>query len=345
LDTGGFVKPAKLTVGDFLRRWLCDYAATNVRPRTLEGYRAVVEGHLVPALGSFPLSRLQASHLQAYYGDKLSNGRHDGLPGGLSARSVLHHHRILSEALSHAVRWGLIGRNVALAVDPPRAVNHEIRPLDADAVRTFLEAADSSMYYPLFHLDIYTGLRRSEILGLRWRDVDLDMATVSVVQVLHRLKDGRFVFQEPKTVKSRRQVSLSPAAVLALRAYRQRREAECALLGEPLSEERLVFCHPDGTPMRPDNVSRAFARISHKAGLQGARFHDLRHTHATLMLKQGVHPKIVQERLGHATIAVTLDTYSHVLPGLQEQAALRFEEELARERDTASVAGIPKGVH
>jgi len=339
VDSGGFVRPSKLTLGEFLRQWLRDYAATNVRPRTLEGYQGVIDRHLIPSLGAVLLVQLQPSHIQPYYSTALNSGGKDQKGGGLSARSVLHHHRILSEALSHAVKWGVLTRNVALAVDPPRPAKKEMHPMDSDAVRMFLSSAKGSMYFPLFHLATYTGLRRSEILGLRWKDVDLDMAVASVVQVLHRLKDGRFILQEPKTAKSRRQVSLGPAAVLALRNYRERRQAERIIAGRPLSQDDLMFCHLDGSPIRPDNVSRAFSRIARKTGISGVRFHDLRHTHATLMLKQGIHPKIVQERLGHATIAVTLDTYSHVLPGLQEQAALRFEQELAQARPADAVAG------
>ena len=338
VDTGRYVKPTKTTVAEFLRQWLRDYVATNVRPRTAEGYQMVVEHHLIPSLGNVALAQLQPSHLQEHYAKALKEGRIDGKEGGLSARSVLHHHRILSEALSHAVRWGLVGRNVAQAVNPPRPEHREMQTLDNDGVRNLLEAARNTVYYPLLHLAIYTGLRRSEILGLRWKDVDLDMATLSVVQVLHHLRDGRTVFQEPKTAKGRRMVALSPMAVLALRGHRERQEAERLLLGIPLASEASVFSHPDGSPFLPDSVTHAFAKIARRAGLQGIRLHDLRHTHASLMLRQGVHPKIVSERLGHSTISITLDTYSHVLPGLQEAAAQRFDDDIAERQPTETTA-------
>ncbi len=227
------------------------------------------------------------------------------------------------------MKWGLVGRNVAQAVDPPRPVHSEMSTLDSERVRRFLEAARATVYYPMWHLDVFTGLRRSELLGLRWKDIDLDMAALSVVQVIHRLRDGRIIFQEPKTQKGRRQVALGPSAVLGLRAHRDCQQALRAALGAPLGDEDLVFSKPDGSPFLPDTVTHAFRRIADRVGLKGVRLHDLRHTHASLMLRQGVHPKIVQERLGHSTIAVTLDTYSHVTPGLQEAAALKFEEELA----------------
>lgn len=329
IDTGGFVNPAKATVAEFLRQWLRDYVSTNVRAATSEGYRIMIGCHLVPNLGAIPLSQLQPSHIQEYYAKALKMGRRDGR-GGLSARTVLHHHRVLSEALSHAVKWGLVVRNVAQAVDPPRPVNHEMQSLDNDGVQRLLAAARVTMYFPLIHLAIYTGLRRSELLGLRWKDVDLDMATLSVVQVMHCLPGARIVFQEPKTAKGRRMVALSPSAVLALRAYSETVEADLSLLGIPLVGERLVFSNLNGSPLLPNSVTHAFAKIVRRAGLNGIRLHDLRHTHASLMLRQGVHPKIVSERLGHSSISITLDTYSHVLPGLQEAAALRFDEGLAR---------------
>jgi integrase len=186
------------------------------------------------------------------------------------------------------------------------------------------------MYHPLIHLAVYTGMRRSELLGLRWRDVDLDMATLSITQVMHHLNDGRIIFQEPKSQKGKRQIALSPSAVLALRDHKQQQELGRLLTGVPLKPDDLVFSHPDGSPLLPNSVTHAFIKVIRRAGLNGIRLHDLRHTHATLMLRQGIHPKIVQERLGHATISITLDTYSHVTPGLQQAAALRFEEGLLK---------------
>lgn len=338
LETGQWVKPEHLTVGDFLERWLKDYAFTHVRPRTFTRYKTIIERHIIPALGRILLTQLTAAHVQECYAKWLQEGRMDGKGSGLSAKTVLQHHRVLSQALSHAVKWNLLARNVAQAVEPPRPVVKALRVLDGRAVQAFLEACKGTVYFPLFHLDIYTGLRRSELLGLRWRDVNLDMACLSVVQSMHRLAGGKVVFLEPKTARGRRQVALSPNPVLALRSYRETQEAMCADLGRTFSDNDLVFCNPDGAPFHPDTVSRAFQRIARNAGFDGVRLHDLRHTHATLMLQQGVHPKIVQERLGHATIAVTLDIYSHVLPGLQEAAALQFEEGLTGVKKSANHA-------
>jgi len=189
VERGTFIKPTRIMVGDYLEQWLRDYVSTNVRPRTAEDYTSKIRGHIIPGLGRIPLIELQPPHLQAFYGEKQQTGRMDG-KGGLSARTVLHFHRILSEALEHAVRMGIVGRNVAKLVDAPRPVRKEMLTLDVCEVHALLEASLGSVYYPVFYLAINTGLRRSELLGLRWRDIDLDMATLSVVQVLLQLSGG-----------------------------------------------------------------------------------------------------------------------------------------------------------
>ncbi len=327
LDTGGLVKPSKLTVGTFLHQWLKDYAEVNTSPRTYERYEEIVRVHLTPALGVTPLLSLQPQHIQAYYSQALNSGRRDG-KGGLSALTVYKHHRVLFEALKYAVKHGMLTRNVAEAVDAPRAEHKEMTIIGVDGVNSLLEAAKGTSYYSLFYTAIYTGLRRSELLGLRWQHVDLDMATLSVVETLHQRRDGGYFTKQPKSKKGRRSVAMSPALSVMLRTHKEEQEAFCEEIGTQIQATDLVFSHPDGSPIRPGSVTRAFKELSKAVGLNGLRFHDLRHTHATLMLQQGIHPKIVSERLGHSSIGITLDTYSHVLPGLQEAAAKRFEEGL-----------------
>lgn len=336
MDTGSYVTPTKLTVAQHLRDWLGDYATITVRPRTLEGYTMIVEKHLIPSLGGIVLSQLQPSHLQQYYAKALENGRSDG-KGGLSARTVKHHHRVLSEALAYGVRMNRIIRNVGQAVIPPRPVNQEMNTLDETEMDIFLEAARGTPYYHLFHLALYTGLRRSELLGLRWKDVDLYLANLSVTQVMHRLQGGRVVFLEPKTAKSRRQVSLTPDSAIALREHYDQQKQEREAVGIPVDGDTLVFSRFDGTPLPPITVNHAFIRTMKKAGLEGVRMHDLWHTHATLMMKQGVNPKFVQERLGHSSFAVTMDIYSHVVPGLQEAAAIGFDQGVRRHKSGVKV--------
>jgi len=328
LDTGTFMKPSKTTLGEFLERWLKDYAQPNLAPRTVEGYESIIRQHLIPALGSILLTQLKPEHLQRYYSEKLSNGRCDG-NGGLSPRSVRYHHVTLHIVLRTALKWGLISRNPADAVDPPQYQRAEMHVMDEDAIHTFLKAVKPTPYYPVFYLALFTGMRRSELLALRWCDVDLLMGQISVSRSLHHLHDKSLIFRAPKTAKGRRTIALPPSAILVLKEHREKQAQIRLILGTRLEESDLVFSLPGGRPLLPDTVSHAWTRLAQCSGMKGIRLHDARHSHASLMLKQGIHPKIVQERLGHASIQITLDTYSHVAPGLQEAAAVRFDEALA----------------
>lgn len=324
LDTGTFIKPGKTTVAEYLERWLKDYAWPNLSPKTAEGYEHMINRHIVPALGNIPLTQLKPSDIQKYYSDKLATGRKDGT-GGLSARTVRHHHVTLHGALQIAVKQGLLIRNPCDAVTPPHYQRPEMHTLNEDDIHKLLEAAKDTLYYPIFYIALFTGMRRSEMLALRWCDIDLDLCELSVTRSLHHLRDGTTVFRQPKTTKSRRMIALSPSTALVLREHRGKQIAERLLTGKPLSDDSLIFSHPDGKPLLPDSITRHWIRLTRRLGMN-IRLHDARHTMATLMLKQGVHPKIVQERLGHASITTTLDTYSHVTPGLQAAAALRFDE-------------------
>ena len=331
LNTSGFSQSSKLTFGQFLTHWLKTYVELNVRARTAEGYESIVRVHLIPSLGQIKLAYLQPSRLQEYYTQALKEGRKNGHPGGLSAQTVLNHHRVIHEALTLALKWGMVNRNVAQAVSPPHPSKRQVQTLDSEGVRACLAAAEGTIYHPIFYLKVYTGLRRSEIMGLRWKDVDLDMATVSVVQALHHLHDGRMIYEKPKSSRGKRLIALTPTSVMMLRDHRRNQEKERELVGVPFTDESLVFCHPDDSPIDPEVVSKAWRRLVRKMKRDGVRLHDLRHTHACLMLKQGVHPKIVSERLGHASVSTTLDIYSHVTPGLQEAAARRFDESMNKQ--------------
>jgi len=338
-EGGAYIRLTKMTVGEYLETWLRDYVSTNTAPSTADGYSDIVRTHLIPELGRFPLTALQPLHVQAYYSRMLRCGRRDG-KGGLSAQTVKHHHRVLYEALKHAVKHGLLIRNVGEAVDPPRPDSKEMITLDMDDVHTLLDAAHDTPYYMLFYTALYTGLRRSELLGLRWKDVELDLATLSVVQTLHYVPGKGYIFREPKTKRSRRLVDLSPSLVLLLREHRANHELEKKLFGCSVIPDDLVFSYPDGTPLPPNSITKAFHKLAKSLGMPGMRLHDLRHTHATLMLRQGVHPKVVSERLGHSSVAITLDTYSHVMPGIQAAAAQRFDEGLQRTREEVSAEKV-----
>ena len=327
LDKGIYIQPSNKTISEWLNEWLDTHAALHTTPRTQESYRSNIEKHIVPALGNIPLTQLRPQHLQDYYIDALSSGRCDG-KGGLSKRSVLYHHRIISEALSHAVKMGILARNVAEVVDPPRPSHSQIQPLSPWAVSRFLDAARDSDYYVFFSMLLYTGARRGEGLASRWRNLDLDLASLHIVETAYKLGDGSYVIKEPKTPHSRRVVTLPPSLSLLLRRYRQDKEQLFRQFGRVLDENDFVFARLDGKLPDPSVITREFSKVLDRAGLPHIRLHDLRHTHATLMLKAGVHPKVVSERLGHANINITLDTYSHVLPGLQEAAAQRFDQML-----------------
>ena len=325
LDNGTFIKPGKTTLAEYLERWLKDYAWPNLAPRTAEGYQYIVRSHLIPSLGQIPLTQLKPEHLQRLYSEKLSAGRFDG-KGGLSKRSVQYIHVTLHKALKNAVKLGMIGRNPADAVEPPRPQHHEMQTMNESDIHIFLELAKSTPYYALFYLALFTGMRRSELLALRWCDVDLLLCQLSVTRTIHQLHNGDIIFQQTKTDKSRRMVSLSPSTAIVLREHRELQEKMRQSLGLTLTDEDLVFCQIDGKPLLPDSITHAWMKLARRTGLKGIRLHDARHTHASLMLKQGIHPKIVQERLGHSSIQITLDTYSHVAPGLQQAAANRFDD-------------------
>jgi integrase len=205
--------------------------------------------------------------------------------GCLSAQTVRHHHTALHKALQTAVEWGLLGRNVADAVRPPRAQRPEMHTWEEDDVTRFLKAAKDTPYYALFYTALFTGMRRSELLALRWQDVDLLLSQIYVSRSLHQLRDGSFVFRQPKTAKARRTVALPPSAILVLNEHREKRKLDRAMLGTPLTDDDLVFSHLNGKPIRPNTVTRAWTVLAAHAGVKVIRLHDARHTHASLMLK------------------------------------------------------------
>ncbi len=334
LDNGTFTKPSKKTLGEYLNEWIKSIQG-NLSPRTVEGYITIIN-RIVPVLGFIPLTQLKPDTLQKYYSDCLKNGRLNK-QGGLSPLTVRHHHTLLHRALKTAMEWGLIMRNPADAAHPPRARSAEVNIMSEGEIQTFLEAAKETPYFHLYHTILFTGLRRSEVLALRWSDVDLLLCQISVSRSIHQLRDGSFILRQPKTTKGRRTVALSPNATHVLHEYRDMIVSERLLNDRPLKDSDLVFSKNDGSPIRPNTITRAWSNLAKKCSILASRLHDARHSHASLMLKAGVHPRIVQERLGHSTIATTLDIYSHVYPGLQEAAAKRFDDVLqVRDNESAN---------
>ena len=281
----------------------------------------MVRLYLTPYPGNIQLGKLEPAHKE--------KARSSLLKAGKSASIVQHTHLGLSKALADAMQHRLITWNPCQTVSPPKVFGKELYPLDASEVGKLLEAARATEYFEAMHLAFHTGLRRGELLAISWMDVDLNLATLAVAHSLYRAKGGQSIYQSPKTSKGRRLVSLTPSSALVLRSLWERQEADGFLQGYAVNADSPVFRYRNGSPILPRGLSGGFTRIMHRAGLEGYRLHDARHAHATVMLRQGVHPKIVQERLGHAKVGTTLDIYSHVTPGLQEAAALRFDEWLA----------------
>lgn len=326
LEHGIYVEPSKMTMAEFLERWLADHAKDRVSPKTYERYAEIVRKHLTPALGAHLLRNLAPLHISGYYRKALASGRRDG-NGGLSAQTVKHHHRVLSQALHQAVRWRVLHSNPCDHADPPRPAHREMRIIDEAGAGALLSALDGSPLQIPVLLALTTGMRRGEILALRWQDLDLDRGALSINRTLEETETDLAV-KEPKTERSRRTIALPGLAVEALRRHRAQQAEQRLKAGPAYAADRdLVCCRADGELLSPRSVSKAFAKLARKRGLK-LRFHDLRHSHISHLLAAGVHPKVASERAGHASVSITLDVYSHVVPGMQEDAASKIDAAL-----------------
>jgi integrase len=318
-----FVAPAKLSLREYLRdEWLPAIEAT-IRPSSFRAYKQHVECHICPHLGSVPLQKLSGAQINALYARLALIGKKDG-KSGLSPLSIRHVHATLHRALKDAVRWERITRNPIEAADPPRIRGdgtRELKTWSAEQLKAFLNSTRDERLSPLWHVLAMTGMRRGEALGLRWIDVDLEAGRLSVRRAL--IPNGAVVVvSEPKTAKGRRSVALDPETVEVLKRQAGQQLADQVKKGDKWTDSGLVFTKEDGEAWHPEVVSRFFRAAVQRSRLPEIRLHDLRHTHATLALRAGIHPKVVSERLGHATIAITLDTYSHAIPAMQEEAAV-----------------------
>jgi integrase len=319
LEQGSYAQPSSKTVADFLAEWL-ETIKGQVRPTTLSSYRMLVDKHISPRIGSTPLQKLNAPQLNAMYADMLKSGRRNG-KGGLSVRTVRYAHTVVRKALSDAVGWNLITRNVADAAQPPKKQKTTKETWGAEQLRTFLTQVREDRLFAAWQLAALTGMRRGEVLGLSWADIDLDASRLAVRRSLIS-SDYEIKVSEPKTEKGRRVVALDPAMVAALRDHQGRQLLERAAMGGDWDNELdLVFTREDGSPIHPQVFSEMFERHVTASKLPKLSLHGLRHTHATIALRAGVHPKVVSERLGHASVAFTLDVYTDSLPDMQETAA------------------------
>ena len=304
-----------VTVEAFLVDWLVQSASTR-RATTSVLYEQLVRQHIVPHLGAGVLGALAPADVREWHAVLLRKPKRWG-GGLLSPTTVRTTHRVLRRALQDALRWELIDRNPCDAVIAPRRADVEMRSWDAAQIRAFLTHVESDRLLAMWRLFVASGMRRGEVAGLRWIDVDLDAARLAV-RSTRVIVYSDVVVVEPKTRRSRRSVALDAGTVEILRAHRQHQNAERCYAGDAWAETGYVFVREDGRPLDPDRITHLFGVVVESCGLPRIRLHDLRHTAATLALGAGVHPKVVSERLGHSSIAITLDTYSHVLPSMQE---------------------------
>jgi integrase len=322
-DAGLPVVGERQTVEQYLRQWLEDIKPA-LRLSSWLSREMLVRVHVLPTLGTTVLSRLTPQQLQSLYVAKLAEG--------LAPGTVRLLHAIIRTALAHATRVGLLQRNVAGLVRAPRPTRKDMRVFTPEQARQFLAAVAGDPLEALYVLALTTGMRRGELLALHWTEVDLDAGFVQVRYTLQHLREGQYVFMPPKTERSRRKVALSVLAVEALRRHQARQAVQHQAAAEAWCEEGLVFPGPAGRAIRGANlVQERFVPLLERVGLPSLRFHDLRHTAATLLLLQGIHPKIVSEMLGHSTVSMTLDIYSHVLPDMQREATAAFDHLLTEQ--------------
>ncbi|HHY39236.1 MAG TPA: site-specific integrase [Clostridia bacterium] len=323
VERGTYVEPSKVSVAEYLQYWLENYCKQNLAPSTFLRYRLSVR-HLLPEIGSIPLHKLHAWHVQECWTRLLEEGAEGGR-GPLSTRSVQHDHRVLHEALEHALKWGLIPKNPLDGVECPRYERPEAKFLMPDEVKKLLDAADPFMR--AFVLTVAcTGLRAGEALGLQWKDIDFKENRIFVSRALQKLPGQDYSLREPKTKKSRRAVVIPPELTEVLREHRKRSLEERLQHGPGYEDWGLVFHRPDGRPCNPSVIYRRFKKLVRGAGVTDVNLHGLRHTHSTHLMMLGVPPRVVQERLGHSSVNLTLDTYSHVSSSLQGIASEKIRD-------------------
>jgi integrase len=319
------VATERQTVGRFLERWLQDSVKANVRPRTFESYELTVRLHLTPTLGDIRLEKLSPQHVQTMLNRKLKDG--------LAPRTVAYLRVVLRRALNQALRWGLVARNAAALAEPPRVPRHEITPLTPEQARALLDVAKGERLEALYTVALALGMRRGEILGLRWQDVDFDARTLQVRQAIQRVAGkltdsgaGGLRASEPKTERSRRKIAMPETIARALRMHRVRQLEERLAAGAAWQDTGLIFVSTLGTPLEPKALHRDFKRLLAKAELPSSiRLHDLRHSAASLLLAQGVPLRTIMELLGHSSITLTADTYSHLMAPTMREAADKMD--------------------
>lgn len=317
-DLGLNIEPSSESLGKYLDKWLETSVKPRVRARTFDDYDALLKRYVREPLGAIKLADLRAIDIQKVYQSMQERK--------LSPRVVRYTHAVLSSALKQAVKWDMLHRNPASAVDLPRMVRKEMRAMAPEEASRFLEVAKGTRQYALFNFALSTGMRPQEYLGLKWSDIDLERGTATVRRAIVWKRGGGWDFAEPKTSQSRRTMPLPASTVKALSEHKRQQRIERLRIGSEWQDNGLVFPTTLGTPYTLSSLTnKSFKPALMKAELTGFNLYSLRHTHATLLLANGENAKVASERLGHSTIVLTLDTYSHVLPDMQQGAADRIE--------------------
>jgi integrase len=324
LQKGTQVDSGRIRVAAFFDRWL-EHMQGQVSSRSLERYTELAQKNLAPLLGALTLSKVQPAHISQAYAKALTSGRRDG-KGGLSARTVTHMHRVLHEALQQAVVWRLLANNPAAFVKPPKVQRAEMKTYDLQQTVELLEALRGNRMFIPTLLAGLCGLRRGEIAALRWRHVSFEAGHISIEQSAEQTHAG-VRYKPPKSGRART-VAMGATVAAELRAHRLAQVQVLLSIGVRLSEDTFVVAQADGSPVQPNTLTHNWVIECARIGLPRIRFHDMRHTHATHLLASGVHPKVASERLGHSKVGLTLDTYSHVLPNMQADAAALVDDAL-----------------
>jgi integrase len=334
VNTGDFVDPSKVSVAEFFEQWLTVVAEQRVSHKTLDRYRGIVKNHIVPAFGPLPLQKLTALHIEKHYSRLAKGGRKDGRDGGLSAQTLLHHHRLISEAMEKAVTWKLRTHNPADGVEAPTVRPREVTPINQTQAAWLVTVAEGTRLYVPIMLAICTGLRRGEILALQWANVDWNCALLKVNRALEESTAG-VAFKKPKNGRER--TIAAPELLLeTLRTHRAKQQEYREKLGAGYQDHDLICCVEDGSIWKPSAFTSAYRDLLKRRKLTGPNFHALRHAHASQLLKDGVDVKVISKRLGHSRASFTMDVYAHLMPGQDQEAARRTDAGLRKALETTT---------
>lgn len=329
IEKGLYIEPSKLTFKDFVEKWIQDYAESNLDPKTLHRYKEILDSRILPAMGHLRLDQIKPMHLVEFYKNLQEDGiRRDGKPGGLSPKTILQHHRIISSILNDAVQWQIIKENPAARVKPPRVRKKKTECYDKEQTMALLAALDGEplKYKAMVMLAIATGLRRGELLGMEWQDVDFENNTIDIHKASQYIPGKGVFVKSPKTEESNRLITVPASVMVLLKEYKKQQAEKKLKAGSLWKGSDRLFTTWDGRPMHPDTITKWFPKFLERHNLPHIRFHDLRHLNATLLIAEGVPLKNVSKRLGHSNISTTADLYAHALRSVDQEAADKLDD-------------------